>query len=301
MSDLLPPQAAPQPGPGPTGPAPNGPTPTRPTDGSSDGTPRPSARVVSLLTVALGAGVAIVVAGGAVFSGIASAVVRTESRTIDARGIAELDVDISAGSLEVVFGDVDEATLEVTSGGGAERWVLERDGDELVVASPEWMLGAGWIFGGSGRATLTLPQALERTVLDAQLSLAAGDLEATGNFGDLDIEMGAGDATVLGTARDLSADVSAGRADLELAGVVEAELTLSAGQLDARLTGDAPDQVQIDVSAGSLDLTLPEGTYDVASNVSAGTVDNRLDTSPRAAHRVVVEVSAGQVVLRSAG
>jgi hypothetical protein len=256
MSDLLPPHAAPQPGPGPT---PTGPTPTRPTDGSSDGTPRPSARVVSLLTVALGAGVAVVVAGGAVFSGIASAVVRTESRTIDARGIAELDVDISAGSLEVVFGDVDDATLEVTSGGGAERWVLERDGDELVVASPEWMLGAGWIFGGSGRATLTLPQALERTALDAQLSLAAGDLEATGNFGDLDIE------------------------------------------LDARLTGDAPDEVQIDVSAGSLDLILPEGTYDVASNVSAGSVDNRLDTSSGAGPRVVVEVSAGHVVLRSAG
>jgi hypothetical protein len=163
------------------------------------------------------------------------------------------------------------------------------------------MLGAGWIFGGSGRATLTLPQALERTALDAQLSLAAGDLEATGNFGVLDIEMGAGDASVTGTARELSADVSAGRAVLELEGVRDAELTLSAGQLDARLTGDAPDQVQIDVSAGSLDLILPEGTYDVASNVSAGSVDNRLDTSSGAGPRVVVEVSAGHVVLRSAG
>jgi hypothetical protein len=56
----------------------------------------------------------------------------------------------------------------------------------------------------------------------------------------------------------------------------------------------------VDVSAGSFDLALPDGDYDVTSDVSAGRLDNRLSTSASASNRVAVQLSAGAVTLRNA-
>ena len=74
---------------------------------------------------------------------------------------------------------------------------------------------------------------------------------------------------------------------------------VSAGGLKAVFTGSAPDDVAIDVSAGSLDLTVPSGAYRVDSDVSAGGLDNRLETSSSASRVITVSVSAGDATLRS--
>ena len=118
-----------------------------------------------------------------------------------------------------------------------------------------------------------LPSSLEG--LDADFGLGAGDLTAEGDFGELELDLGAGRATLSGSADVLTVDVSAGRADLDLADVRSAKLTVSAGSLVGTLTGDQPDAITLDVSAGSADLTVPEGDYDVSSDVSAGDFDNR--------------------------
>jgi hypothetical protein len=53
------------------------------------------------------------------------------------------------------------------------------------------------------------------------------------------------------------------------------------------------------VSAGSLNLTVPDGEYNVTSEVSAGGFENKIGSSPDADSTVDVQVSAGQVVLRA--
>jgi hypothetical protein len=296
MTDQLTPPAPPAP------PAP----PTDPQNGPERGpgpAPRPthqSATVVAILTACLGGVIALALVGSTVLSTIATASVRTETQSIAAGGVSELDIDVSAGSLRVEYADVTMAQLDVTGGWGGSGWTLERDEDELVVSSPDWAFGGGWLFGREVRATLTLPRDLEDAQLDAQFTVSAGDLDASGRYGELDVELGAGAVTVSGEAREVSADISAGRADLDLDGVQSADLTLSAGQFDGRFTGDRPRLVEVDVSAGSLDLALPDGEYDVTSDVSAGRFDNRLSTSASASNRVAVQLSAGEVTLRSA-
>ena len=260
---------------------------------------RGASRVVAILTIALGCAVVLGVIGSAIFSTIAAASVRTETQTVDASGVTGLDVTVDAASLRIEFADVSDATLEVTSGLGVGDWTLERDGDELTVATPR-RFGPGWIFGGEVRATLTLPAELEGPALDAALDLSAGELVVGGAFGDLDIEVGAGALTLDGSARTLTADLSAGGADIDLDGVAEADFSVSAGAVEARLTGSAPRLVTVDVSAGSLDLTLPQAAYDVRSDVSAGDFDNRLNTEPGARNVVDVTVSAGTVTITAA-
>lgn len=271
---------------------------------ASPAPPSEGARAVAIVAIVLGA----IVLGGAVISAvlgtIASASVHTSTRTVAVSGVEEVDLDAAAGSVRVEFGDVDEAELEVTSSWGADRWRFERDGDTLVVSSPDrsgwfgWVWGGGGWFGdGSGDAVVRLPAGLEG--VDADVSLAAGDLVADGTFGELDVSLGAGSFDIAGAADSVSVDVSAGRGDLDLEDVGEAELMVSAGSLDARLSGAQPDSVDIEVSAGSLQLTVPDGEYAVLSDVSAGGFDNGIGSSPSATRTITVEVSAGEVVLRS--
>lgn len=265
--------------------------------------PRPpsgGSRAVAIVVIVLGGLVLLGATISAAVGTVASASVHTSTRTLAATGVEELDIEAAAGTLRVEFTDVQEAELEVTSSWDADAWRLERDGDTLHVASPDrsgWFGWRSWFGDGGADAVLRLPSSLAG--LDADVSLAAGEFVTDGEFGELDLELAAGAFDVSGSARSLSADVSAGRGTLELEGVREADLTVSAGSLDATLTGTKPDSVELGVSAGSLRLTVPEGDYDVRSDVSAGQFDNRIGSTPGASSTISVQVSAGQAVLKS--
>jgi len=271
-----------------------------PPGGSPQRPPSSAGRVVAILAIVFGSLVIVGAIVSAVVGTIVSASVHTTNRTVEVAGVDRLDIDAAAGSLRVEFGSVREAELEVTSSWGADRWVLERDGGDLVVSSPRmwgpWWIFGGW-FGGPGDAVLRLPQSLEG--LDADITFSAGTLDVEGEFAELDLTMNAGRADIAGSAESLKADMNAGRADLELADVATANLIVNAGSLDAALTGSQPDEVTVDLSAGSLNLSVPEGDYVVTSDVSAGGFDNRIGSDPSASSTIHVEVSAGQVTLRS--
>ncbi|TDN91397.1 DUF4097 family beta strand repeat-containing protein [Microbacterium sp. BK668] len=267
------------------------------------GPTRQSSRVVAILVIVLGALIAIGAMVSAVFSTVAAASVRTTVRTIDVADVGALDVDVAAGSLRIEYADVQDAELEVTGANGADRWTLRTDGDELVVSSPDTWFGDGWSFGGwpfgergAGEATLRLPDSLAGA--DADLSLAGGELVVDeGEYGRFQLDMSAGRARAEASVDAVDASVAAGSADLAFDGAREASFSLSAGSLQAELTGAQPRSVQVSVSAGSLDLVVPEGAYDVQSDVSAGDFDNRIGSDPDADSTVTVQVSAGRATL----
>lgn len=268
-------------------------------------TPKPprrsSARTISIVLIALGA----VLLTGAALIGIGTALrvadIHTVNATANATGVRNLDVSISAGDLTIVFDErATEATLDVT-GSGAEDWHLTRDDDALTIRTK-----GGWLFGdwvlppwgaGANRGTLTLPAALAG--VDAELEVSAGSITAHGAFGDVDLDLGAGDLDVTGSASTLTMDVDAGRATVDLDGVNDAVIEVSAGDVDGVLTGTAPERLEVRVSAGSADLIVPHGVYAVVSDVSAGSFDNGLDTSVSSSKVVTVNVSAGSVTLQS--
>lgn len=254
-------------------------------------------RVIAIVMIVIGAIVIVGAITSAVFATVAATSARTTSTSLAVSGVTDLDVDVSAGSLTIEFTDVAEAELDVTSSWGLARWTLERDGDELAVASPQGFFNGGWLWGGTGDAVLRLPLALEG--MDADFGLSAGDLRVDGAFGDLDLELGAGSADIQGSARELDAQVNAGSVDLDLADVSAVSIGLSAGSMDAVLTGAQPRSIEAEVSAGSLDLTVPEGRYNVASDVSAGDFDNRIDSDSDARSTIRVQLSAGSATLRA--
>ena len=258
-------------------------------------------RTAITITTAVFGGLALVVAGGtAAFAAIGSAASSSESQSVDAAGLGELNVDVDAAGVTVEFADVAEATLEVDGSRGA--WTLRRDGDELIVRSPQGFFG-GWFFGdwfgGEEHAVLTLPSELEGG-LDAEFTLDAGGLAVRGGFDAVDAEVNAGGFEFDGSATELDVSLSAGSAGIDVDGVETAELTVSAGELIAAFTGDAPVETSIEVSAGSLELTVPDEAYAVTQEVSAGDLRNGLQTAASARSSIAVQLSAGSVELRPA-
>lgn len=264
-------------------------------------TSRGSGARAGAIAIAVFGGVALLATGGtAAVAAVNDFSTSVDSQQqIDASGVTGIKLDLGGVDTRVEFGDVEEAQLDV-SGSGSERWALTRDGDELIVNSPE--MNFGWWFGdwfdNEGSVLLTLPNELRDAALDADIFLGAGSLDVKGDFGEVDVEMGAGALFITGSAETIDLDLGAGRAELELADVSEADFSISAGRLEAELTGTAPSEVQLDVSAGSLVLTLPDEEYDVRQDVSAGSLDNGLQTSSNARNSIVASVSAGSAVLR---
>ena len=264
----------------------------------SDGT-RVGTRALSITIAVLGAG-ALVLGGIATAFGTvreATSPAPVAQSITSVTGVQGVDVDVSAGDLRIEFGGSD-VTLVST---GEAGWTLDRDGDRVVVSSPDdgFDLGFDWLWRDVDRsATLTLPASLEGTDLDIDLS--AGRVMAEGAFGDTAFEMSAGAIEIEGSAETLDGQVSAGHAIVELADVREVDLELSAGHLQGDLSGEAPERVGVGVSAGSLDLKLPDVPYAVTDDSGAGELDlNNLQERSDASHRINVSVTAGKVDLRA--
>ncbi|WP_295014565.1 hypothetical protein [uncultured Microbacterium sp.] len=253
-----------------------------------------AAIIVGALSLAATGGGAAVAATGQISGSTTAA-----STTVDAAGARALTLDASAGAVTIRFADVTKATLRTEGVRGAD-WTLDRSGDTLRVRSADapfgWWLGS-W-FSDGPRIALTLPRALQGA-LDADLTLDAGSLDARGDFRALTTTMSAGSLSVDASADSLTTRVDAGSANLRVRDAATADLQMSAGRITATLTGSAPDSVRLDVSAGSLDLTLPSGAYALTKDVSAGSLDTRIPTDPSSSHRIQADLSAGSITLRS--
>lgn len=265
--------------------------------------PRRSAAAIAIAMVAVVMG-ALVLAGTALGAAVTTAnaiAVHTTAKTLGlGTGAAgRIDIDLAAGSLRVAFApQIEQARLEVTGSRGADGWTLRRDGDTVVIASPQHPFADGWWWGGPGRAVLTLPSDYLSQPVDARIRVSAGTLSASGRFGRLQLTLDAGSATVSGAAEHLVARLSSGAASFDLADVQQADLGLSAGSLTSQFSGAQPQRITATVTAGSLDLVVPRAAYDVRSTVTAGGFANDLGSTPGASSTISVRVSAGQASLR---
>lgn len=270
--------------------APPSPSGTRPAGRPGGGAPR----VVAVAFAAVGA---LVLAGScaSAVAGTVDSAARTDVLLTErAGGVTAVDVDVAGGGVRVVAGDGPEAELDVRSTRGT--WRLERDGGTLVVSSPPRSGVLQW--RDQGTATLRLPAALLDGRLDVGVDLAGGTLEVAADLGALDVDVAGGSVELQGSVTALVADVTGGSLEADLVDVATADVSLTAGSLEAVLDGTPPDAVVVDVEAGSVDLALPPAAYDVRADATAGSVDDGLRSSRTAPRTVDVTTTAGSVLLR---
>lgn len=298
MTNLTPPNP-PEPDPSAAA-APDSSRPGSPAPGSN-----PSRGALTAITIAaaiIGGGALVSVGGTSALAAVSQIATGDGSvgstTTVDTSGVTHLKVEVGRGSATVRFDDVAAATMR-TTGAGSSDWTMRRDGDVLRVDRPSgpfgWWIGA-W-FGIDPQMTLTLPRELEGE-LGADLRLDAGSLSTQGRFDTLSTTVNAGSLTVDGGATSVTTRVSAGSATLRLDDVTTADLSMSAGDLNATLTGTQPDGIRLDVSAGSMDVTVPSGRYALSKDVSAGNLETSVQNDFSSSHRIQASLSAGSITLR---
>ena len=249
--------------------------------------------------------VGLVIAGSGIAVAAASAArigdKQSDVLTADAEGVQRIDVNNSDSSFTVVFDDVDEATLTVQTNRakGISSWNLTTQDDTLVVHNDSgWFSGGPWFgFFGEETVTLTLPEELNGK-LELDLQNSAGAAIVTGDFVTADIEISAGDVQVSGVIDDLAVTVSAGSARLAARDVETLDVEVSAGSVRGTIAGTAPTTSMFSVSAGDVNLAMPDEEYRVSSDVSFGDADIDLDTNSSASRSITVNVSAGDLTLR---
>ncbi|KJL25147.1 hypothetical protein RL72_01518 [Microbacterium azadirachtae] len=264
--------------------------------------PQGALLAITIAAAIIGGGALVVAGGTSAFAAMQQVATGdgadSRSTTADVRGVTTLKIDVGRGAATVRFSDVTDATMSVTGDGGGD-WTMRRDGDVLRVDRPNtpfgWWIGS-W-FGTDPRMTLTLPRELEGE-LTGDLTLNAGSLTTEGRFETLSTTVNAGSLTVDGGAASVTTRVNAGSAELRLDDVTTADLSLSAGDLNATIGGSQPDLIRLDVSAGTMDVTVPSGRYDLSKDTSAGSLEARIQTDPSSPHRIRSSVSAGSVVIR---
>ncbi|WP_427870091.1 hypothetical protein [Leucobacter luti] len=259
-----------------------------------------------LITTAIIGGVALAAVGtsaafGAAGSLRAGSAPESTLQRVDAAGVTGVEIEASSADVSVRFGSVDEARLEV-EGGGADFWELTRDESELRVTRSGGFFGGCLFWCDLGRTTvvLTLPQELEARGIEADARLSAGSLDLDGSWGEVDLDVSAGHANLDIDATKLEVEMSAGRLDGTAREVRKASFELSAGTAEFELAGAAPEQLEIGLSAGRLGLTVPDETYRLTEERSAGSLDHRLRTDPGSNRLINVEMSAGNVTLSPA-
>jgi len=274
---------------------PEPPTPQQPSPQQSS-TVRSGTRALAITIGVLGGGILLLggaaAAIGAVGSTIFSASGGSGSASVPVNGVDSLRVDVGDGDVDVAFGSGSEARLDYESNIG--EWRFERDGDTLVVSSPQQWFGF-FDWAGEQRATLVLPESLEG--IDADLDVSAGSLMVDGTFGEVAYDLSAGNIELEGSATALDAEMSAGRSTVELADVETATFNVSAGNVYGELTGEAPQAIGIDLAAGSIELQVPDVPYRTVIDRAAGSVDTNLQESRDSRRTIDVDVSAGNVTL----
>lgn len=272
--------------------------------------PKRRTSVIAVVTAVVGGLVLLGMGTSAAVATVAASTDRGASATgaaaVDSAGISSIDVEIGAASFTVEYAAVSEITLD-TAGPRGNDWTLRRSGDELIVKSPRTNFGGSCFFGfcppvqgQRASATLTLPNEFESRTLDAAFEVGAGELNATGTFGELEVEVGVGSATLAGAARELDASVDVGSLTGDLEGVQEADIAVAVGEATVTFRGNAPRDVELNVDLGSLKLTLPSGVYDVKTKNDLGKIDNRLDSSANARNTISATVSLGDIILQQA-
>lgn len=264
---------------------------------------------VAITVAVLGGTLLLGAMGTAAIAGIYAAtrgeVGEAQFLTNSADGVTDLSVDATAANFTITCdGSVDrQDTFEFSTDSGDRQWrMFERGGQLRIEPNEPWI---GVSFGGGSQRiqdiTLGLPaQACDGSaLLNADVELGAGKLLMDGNYGEVEALVEAGDFDFRGDAAQFELELAAGSANFVANNVAEGSVTVSAGKVTGEFAGSAPTLLKTEVNAGRAVLTLPDESYSVRSDVSAGSFDNGLRTEQGASEYVVkVDVSAGHLSIQ---
>jgi hypothetical protein len=214
----------------------------------------------------------------------------TETVTFPAAGVAEIDVRLESGSVDIVAADVEEITVRARISDG-----LRRTGhDERLVDGRLVLEGTCPIFLSTFCAVhydVQVPRDL-----DVVAHLDSGRLEVVGVHGSVEAASDNGSVAVTDVVGDIA--IHSDNGSLEGEGLDAETVTASSdnGSIDLGFA-EAPTTVTAESDNGSVELRLPEvaGGYLVDMDTDNGSTDLGVATDPGSTRRITATSDNGAI------
>lgn len=182
--------------------------------------------------------------------------------------IENLNIELAAGTFEIVEGDADKIVIR-----SAKKIKAAQSGKTLNVNTGKGVKVHFFGISNSGNhVEITLPKGKEFHTID--LEIGAGELNADALYGEeLEMEIGAGTITV----EDLAcgkAKISVGAGEAIVENGVTGELDLDVGMGDLQFDGSLTGDLDADCGMGNMDLELTgfETDYNYKIDVGMGDI-----------------------------
>ncbi|MGR6922676.1 DUF4097 family beta strand repeat-containing protein [[Actinomadura] parvosata] len=115
----------------------------------------------------------------------------------------------------------------------------------------------------------------------------------------VDLDAGSGNLTL----RDLTGeiDVHVGSGDLDAAGLGGKKVRADAGSGNIELTYvSAPDAAELKTGSGDIVLNVPDGAYDVKTDVGSGDAEVTVKKDTASAHKLTLTAGSGDITVKPA-
>ena len=271
--------------------APNPPTPAAPRPASR---PSPGVRLAWIIA---GAVLTVAVLGWGTFQviGLLAHEEYDEETTLDAGGIARIEIDNDVGPVIVRTGVGDAVRIEahVSEGLQAPSRDIEVVGDTLHVDGSCGILLTTWC---SVSFTLTIPSGL-----DIVAHSDNSRVEVEGRFASVDAGTANGSVTFTGAADTVRLRSRNGSVRAPSIDSPQVDARTSNGSV--RLTFEnAPESVVATSANGDVEVVLPQGEqlYRVDADTSHGSTEITVRTDPESTHVIEARTRNGDVTVRSA-
>jgi len=233
----------------------------------------------AVLTLRWLGGTAVAIAVLVASTGLATSLARTYERTTTVAdpGLAVLEVDIDAGTVDVIRGgDEVEIVREVAGSWRPPEAASDRVGDRLRLTGscrPSFLQTECYT-----NYTVTVPDDVELV-----LSSSTGEILVDGGTGDV------------------TATTSAGRIDLTGMEADVVRASSSVGEV-ALAFAEPPTSVDASTSTGRVEVVVPDDAtrYAVDATSSVGDASVAVPRDPESPRRITARTSVGEVVVRTA-
>ncbi len=221
----------------------------------------------------------------------------TETSTDTYQDVTGFVFDVDNSPVEVVTGDTDDATIEmtVTTGVFAGDVVVEQQDGTLTVTQNCPFFLFSWRCHGSFRVSLPEDATVSGTTSNGALSI-------TGISGSIDVETSNGAVSLDGTSGETVVRTSNGAVSGNSIASARIEARTSNGRIEMAFS-ETPETVTLDTSNGSVEVILPSDSPAVAliTDTSNGNVTIDVRTDPAAAQTINIDTSNGDITVHYGG
>jgi hypothetical protein len=213
-----------------------------------------------------------------------------------AEPISRIMVDTPSGEVEVNAGG-EIVHVERTLSYGDERpEVIEQVEDGVLTLSVRCE-GGGFLIGGCGADyVITAPADVALEVDTGSGGIDINGMTAGGRF-----DTGSGGVDLEGVGGEVSADTGSGSVDGSALVVTSITADTGSGGVDLEFAS-APDMVEVSTGSGSVEITVPEGTYAIAMDSSSGseTLEGVVN-DPSAERTITIDTGSGGILVEAGG